>query len=142
MMQRIQMSGYILYVEVVYGQLFLIMENEIHQKLNLHVVSESQQEMVDSLMGNEDLLFQWCFCATDWDETARRLLKGAGGFMKPHKCYSLSILCREKESYRSLNYSFEDLGILLHLKAKVKFVPCFDHQLMTIHKRTSTSEAS
>ena len=36
------------------------------------------------------------------------LLKGAGGFMKPHKCYSLFIHYREKESCRSLNYSFED----------------------------------
>ena len=35
-------------------------------------------------------------------------IKGAGGFMKPHKCYSLFIRYREKESCRSLNYSFED----------------------------------
>ena len=35
-------------------------------------------------------------------------IKGAGGFMKPHKCHGLSIRYREKESYRSLNFSFED----------------------------------
>jgi len=57
-------------------QLFLIMENEIRQKLNLHTVAEPRQKMIDSLMSNEDLLFQWCFCASDLEEdTTTALLR-------------------------------------------------------------------
>jgi len=41
------------------------------------------------------------------------VFKGAGAFMKPNKWYGLFIHYREKESYRSLNYSFEDWAILL-----------------------------
>jgi len=35
-------------------------------------------------------------------------LQRAGAFMKPNKCYGLFIHYRKKESYRSLNYCFED----------------------------------
>jgi len=58
-------------------QLFLIMENELRNKFRLHSVSdESRREMVESLLTNDDLLFQWCFCATDLQQdTTNTLLK-------------------------------------------------------------------
>ena len=58
-------------------QLLLIMENELRNKFRLHSVSdESRREMVESLLTNDDLLFQWCFCATDLQQdTTNALLK-------------------------------------------------------------------
>ena len=50
-----------------------------------------------------DYYFHLCICLIKNEPG-----KGAGAFMKPSKYYGLFIRYREKESYRNLNYSFED----------------------------------
>lgn len=61
-------------------QLFVIMEEQLRQKLTTaheeHLSTSKKTELVDDLLKNEDLLFQWCFCATDLaQDTAMVLLK-------------------------------------------------------------------
>ena len=59
-------------------------------------------------------------------------IKGAGAFMKPNKCYGLFIHYREKESYRSLNYSFQRLSYpSTSQRPKWKFLPCFNRALQS-----------
>lgn len=79
-------------------QLFLIMESAVKERMNLHVTptAGSHQEIVDSLMSNEDLLFQWCFCATDLqDETARGLLKQIVELFVTTRAYGYTLSCLE-----------------------------------------------
>ncbi len=60
-------------------QLFVIMEEQLRQQLTSHednLSTEKKTELVEALLKNEDLLFQWCFCATFLaQDTATVLLK-------------------------------------------------------------------
>ena len=80
-------------------ELFVIMEDFIRSESRTvkTLTGERKLRIIDDLMHNEDLLFQWCFCATDLiGDTSTVLLKQVVELFLTVREFSFASSCLEK----------------------------------------------